>query len=136
DSEQHARLLAFEIDEVERTWDRGGVARDLCAPRHRDPGALGDLGIERGTCEKALPGQTVQPDPVILTQIARLTADEYSRADLCHHAERDAGSGFLRPQAGQVGALGIRLVDQVERRDDAVADNLPVRRGNKIDAVL
>ena len=112
------------------------MARDLRAPRGGEPGTLGELEVDRRTDEEALAGERIEPGPVILAQIARFAADKNPRTNLRHHGHRNAGGGFLRPGAGQFRAHGFGLIEQVERRNDAIGNDLPVGGGDEVDAIL
>src|ERR1700759_3636063 len=90
DSEQQARLLTLEIDQIQRCRNAAGVACNLRTPRQRHPGAFRKFEIERWPDEHALPGQAVEPDAIILLQVTRFAADENSRSNLRHQGNGNA----------------------------------------------
>src|ERR1700685_3515813 len=116
-AEQNPRLVALEIDEVERTGRRRRLTRDLRAPRRRDPRLFGKFHVDRRSDEKALSGERIQAKAVIFAQVAGFAADEDSGMNLSHHADRDASGELLRPGPGHVRTHGFGLVEQVECRD-------------------
>ena len=94
------------------------------------------MHIDRRPNEKALPGERLQTDSIIRAQIARFATDENPRSNLNHHANPYARGRLLRPGAGPFQTRGLGLVKQIEGRDDAIGNRLPVGGGNKVNAIL
>ena len=79
--------MAFEVDEIERGVRSRNPAPGLNAPVRRQTRALRKLEIGGRSDEQRLPGQLVEPDPVIFAKIPHFAAEQESRPEGRHDAE-------------------------------------------------
>src|SRR5450759_4115887 len=55
--------------------------------------------------------------------------------NLRHYGNRNARRGFLRPGTGHFRTHGFGLIEQIERRNDAIGNDLPVGSRDEVDAI-
>src|SRR5262249_27290272 len=79
-------LVPLEIVEVDRARDSGRRAPDLNVPRGRDKISFAERRVEGRADVECLPRETVEPEPVVVTKVARFRADEDAGASLASRA--------------------------------------------------
>src|SRR5215472_12670238 len=78
-------LVPLEIVKVEYARRCGHRAPDLNVPRGRDEISFAERRVEGRADIERLPRETVEPEPVVVTKVARFRADENAG----HHLHRE-----------------------------------------------
>ena len=74
--------MVREIRKVERSWHLDRSARDLRVPCGRDPGAVGELGIDGRPDEQGVPVEMIEGQSSVGAGVACLDAEKNALHDL------------------------------------------------------